>query len=464
MTGRDPVEEFFAREKAMITREPADEERWQAIVAAGRRGRRSRWMTYAAGAAAAAAAVGVLGYAIGRAVPGTGQGDPAGRGSVTALSTPSSATSGTPSAVASSSAPATPNDRGTSAPPPASDTEPAPPPPGDTVMPATFKTMSMSQAGPSTIFALGEGVCTDRFCPVVARSEDNGRSWRQVATFTDGSYRQIRMADEQIGWVFGPDIKQTTDGGLTWHDYTAAGKGIVDLASNGADVAIVSTSGMCDGQRCEGELLTQVVPKELRAATVAPVVTKTAPVIGASVAFWKDRAYVSPQPVDGPGQPFSVGADGQATPLDIGCGDSAAAQVVVPGDGDTLFATCADGGAAGTAYYSIHRSHDEGATWEAVPGKPVALVNAGMVSFAAGDDEHLVAVSGGSADVHGSLLTSANGGRTWRNVVDPALPERGWRWVGAPGAKWFYLLPTEGEKAYWWAQDFGDTWSKVPMD
>ena len=94
----------------------------------------------------------------------------------------------------------------------------------------------------------------------------------------------------------------------------------------------------------------------------------------------------------------------------------------------------------------------------------VALVNAGMVSFAAGDDEHLVAVSGGSADVHGSLLTSANGGRTWRNVVDPALPERGWRWVGAPGAKWFYLLPTEGEKAYWWAQDFGDTWSKVPMD
>lgn len=478
MTGRDPVEEFFAREKALITQEPADEARWQAIAAAGRRGR-SRWLTYAAAGLAAAVTIGTLGYAIGRNTPGVGDTNPAGQGSATALAsrTPTgSTTSQRPSAVATSSASSTPDDRGTTA-PPASASSAAPPPTGDLAMPATFKTLSMSQAGPSTIFALGEGVCTDHACPVIARSEDNGRSWRRVATLTDGgigsgvggvgedgSYREIRMADEQIGWVFGARIQQTTDGGATWHDYTVAGKSVVALASDGSDVAIVSSTGRCDGTRCDGDLLTQVVPKELRAATVAPVVTETTGVTAADVAFWKGRAYVSPQLEDGSGQPFAVAAGGEPEMLDVGCAQSPATRVIVPADGDTLFAACPEGGAAGSVTYSIHRSHDEGTTWEAVDGRPLRLANAGAATFAAGDADHLIAASGGIADLHGSLATSSDGGATWREVTEPALPERGWRWVGAPGASWFYLLPVDGEKAYWWAQDFGATWSKVTME
>ncbi|MFN8099072.1 MAG: sialidase family protein [Dermatophilaceae bacterium] len=471
MTSPDPIEEFFARERSSITREPADEQRWEAIAAAGRRGRRSRWSTFAA-AAAAAVLVGGIGYAVGRGLPGATDGtDVAGHGSsTTALTTPTS-----PTTTASVGVTPSGSTRHTAG---ASSTTPSMTASVNTAlpMPNAFRTISMSQADGSTVFALGVGMCTDHDCLVAVRSTDGGTSWQRVATFPDtpvsggmpavgakGSFTQIRMANARVGWVFGDGILQTTDGGLTWHTYAHAGQSVLDLALADGQVAIVSTSGACDGTRCKGDLLTQIAPANATAATTPVATTKTDGVLGASVAWWKGRAIVSPIGTAGAASPFAADAGGRATPLDPGCGGQASARIVAPSSGDTLLAACPDGAGAGSIFYSIHRSADDGATWTAVRGDPVQLVNAGGVSFAATDADHLVATSGGSADVHGSLKVTADGGATWSAVTDPAVPDTGWGWVGAPGPNWFYLVAVDSARGYYWSHDKGATWTWTEM-
>ncbi len=470
MTGRDPIEEFFARERGAVTREPADEQRWQAIAAAGRHGRRSRWTTFAA-AAAAAVLIGGIGYAVGRGLPGaTGTSDVAGHGSTTALTTPTSGGSHASVDVTPSGS-TRQTSGGTSTSPSTAATVNSPLP-----MPNTFRTISMSQADGSTVFALGVGMCTDHDCLVAVRSTDGGRTWSRVATFPDtpvasgmsgvgakGSVTQIRMANARVGWVFGDGILQTTDGGLTWHTYAHAGSGVVDVAIDNGQVAIVSTTGTCSGDRCDGDLLTQIAPVDATAATTTPGTVRTGGVFGASVVWWKGEAIVSPQSVNGAGMPFVAAADGRTTAVDPGCGAQSAARIVAPSSGDTLLAVCEDGVATGSRYYSLRRSGDDGATWSPVKGAPVQLANAGVFSFAATDADHIVAASGGTPDVHGSLKVTADGGATWTAVADPAIPDTGWGWVGAPGPNWFYLVAVDSGRGYYWSHDKGASWTWTAM-
>lgn len=473
MTGRDPIEEFFARERAAITREPADEQRWNEIVAAGRRGRRSRWTTFAA-AAAAAVLVGGIGYAVGRGLPGASSpSDVAGHGSTTTSALTTASGSGTASATAdvtpSGSTRHTSAATSTSPSTAASVNSPLP-------MPSTFKTLSMSQADGNTVFALGVGMCTDRDCLVAVRSTDGGGSWQRVATFVDtpvvsgmptvgsgGSFTQIRMANARVGWVFGDGILQTTDGGLTWHTYAHAGAGVVDMAVANGQVAIVSTAGACDGQTCAGDLQVQIAPVDATAATTPAATVAGSGFVGASLAWWKGQLFVSPVPADGTGGVVTASADGKTTPVDVGCAAHSRARIVAPSSGDTLLAVCEDGAAAGSAYFSVRRSGDGGATWSAADGSPLRLANAGVTAFAATDGDHIVAVSGGSPDVHGTLTTTADGGATWSTPTDPALPDTGWGWVGAPGPNWFYLVPFDGTKGFYWSHDKGATWAWTGM-
>jgi hypothetical protein len=87
-----------------------------------------------------------------------------------------------------------------------------------------------------------------------------------------------------------------------------------------------------------------------------------------------------------------------------------------------------------------------------------------MTSAAAADRRHLLAVSGGDPALHGSMKVSADGGRTWRPpTVGPPVPERGWRWVGAPGGRTFYAVPVGGGPSYWQSDDDGEHWHEVRL-
>ena len=59
----DPVDEFFARQRADVPTLVADELHWQRVLRRARRSRGRRWMRYAAGAAAAVLA-GTVGWQV----------------------------------------------------------------------------------------------------------------------------------------------------------------------------------------------------------------------------------------------------------------------------------------------------------------------------------------------------------------------------------------------------------------
>lgn len=466
MNGHDPIEEFFARERAAITREPADDERWQQIVAAGQRGRSQRWRTFAA-AAAAAVLVGGVGYAVGRGVDAGGTGTVAGHGASTTSSlssAPSQATTSPP--LVTPSTPATTDEVSIASTPSST------PVTGALPMPQTFKALSMSQADGNTVFALGVSRCTDKECLVVARSQDNGGTWKRVATVTtgapstagtgvNGSFSQIRMANATTGWIFGDAVLQTRDGGLSWTAYDHAGASVLDVAVDGDTAAIVSSADSCDGKICGGDLQLQFAPVAAAQAKSDPVSLGVTNATKASIAWWKGRAILSAL-ADGATSTVVVDPVSGRSTINAGCPAGAATTIVRPGSGNTLLAMCQVPEAGGTTALTVRRSDDDGATWTE-SGERTTLVAAPITSFAATDPDHIVALAGGETTFHGDLVRTADGGKHWAVVSNPGLPESGWRWVGAPGPDWFYLLPVDGAKGYYWSHDKGATWAWTDM-
>jgi photosystem II stability/assembly factor-like uncharacterized protein len=75
-------------------------------------------------------------------------------------------------------------------------------------------------------WAVGE-TCSLRCRTVVRRTSDGGRSWQPAATLpgdweaegdgqNPGQVDRVSFADEKHGWLYGPNVWQTDDGGATW--------------------------------------------------------------------------------------------------------------------------------------------------------------------------------------------------------------------------------------------------------
>jgi photosystem II stability/assembly factor-like uncharacterized protein len=78
-------------------------------------------------------------------------------------------------------------------------------------------------------------------------SDDNGLSWRQVATPTSVTLTQVRFATSQEGWAVGQMgiVLRTKDGGLTWQkqfDDIAAGKIMLRAAQTAVAAASNATT------------------------------------------------------------------------------------------------------------------------------------------------------------------------------------------------------------------------------
>jgi hypothetical protein len=204
------------------------------------------------------------------------------------------------------------------------------------------------------------------------------------------------------------------------------------------------------------------------ASDVAGTISGGAGISGADISWHGGHAYVSPvvQPAPGaraPG-PVVVQPDGLHAAGPQGCGNGQGSQLVAPAAGSILFAVCPSSGAAGHVGYAVVSSSDGGVSWHAVSSDRLVLVNAGRTSFAAGDGSSLLAVSGGSPAVHGSMAVSTDGGATWAPPsAAPALPPDGWAWVGAPGGSVYYALSADPGGGYWKSTDGGQTWAQVAV-
>jgi len=113
-----------------------------------------------------------------------------------------------------------------------------PPTPAPTAVagpvPADFTPVSATFVSADVGWTLGSTRCGAASCAVIVRTTDGGRTWSRVAAppalvvtayfgAATSGVSGIRFANGADGWVFGPDLWATHDGGATWHRITFAG-------------------------------------------------------------------------------------------------------------------------------------------------------------------------------------------------------------------------------------------------
>ncbi|WP_347354894.1 sialidase family protein, partial [Intrasporangium sp.] len=465
---------FFSRERNAAPVLPSDPFRWQRIVARGR-APDTPWTRYLLVAAALLVVAGALGWGLLRTGPTPGPSTPA---SSSALApSPTRTTSPGPS-VPPTTAPTPPGTLLATSPATTGQVPAALP------VPASFRVRSVTTADDRHLYALGVLACPGGTCPALAASDDNGRTWRLRHTFAasaspatstgavlgapegGGRLGSVRFANPSIGWVFGGAVLRTTDGGRTWQPYDHRGGDVIDLETDGTDV-VLTTAPRCSDGTCHGAITVSRAPVGAAAATdVVGTIDGAAGVTGAVVAWHAGVAYISPtvrpRPGGLPPGPVVVRPDGLHAVGPQACGRGQGVQLVAPAAGPVIFAVCASSGAAGHVGYAVQASTDRGATWALVSTDRLVLVDAGPTAFAAADGSSLLAVSGGSRDLHGSMRRSTDGGATWASPGrPPALPSQGWAWVGAPGGSVYYALSADPEGGYWKSIDRGQTWYAV---
>ena len=133
----------------------------------------------------------------------------------------------------------------TSLPPTTTTTRPSVP--AGTTVPTGFEPGSVTFVSSTTGFVIGvDSSCPAGSCVAVARTTDGGSSWVALPTpqagyvnrygSTSGStpaVNEVRFADELDGWIYGPTLFATHDGGSTWQPVSLGGS-VVSLETSGA--------------------------------------------------------------------------------------------------------------------------------------------------------------------------------------------------------------------------------------
>ena len=104
-------------------------------------------------------------------------------------------------------------------------------PPATGPAPKHFTPVDFSFLGHSVGWALGQH-CPDTCKPIMARTTDSGRSWHEspapkgatISGDEPNAIRHVRFGNLKNGWVFGPELHATHDGGKTWTKLNLAGE------------------------------------------------------------------------------------------------------------------------------------------------------------------------------------------------------------------------------------------------
>ena len=473
---RDPLEDFFAHERGEVRELPAGEDRWESMLAESRRPRRRGAVVWFGAAAAAAVVVASVAVATGNG-PGLQEAsDTTTTSATTSARTPPSTVTVTQTALPRPAGSAPVKVPGASSTTPASEV---------LRVPVGFGLASMTNAGGGHLFALGSGSCSAGDCTAVAASDDDGRTWSTRASFTDLTTRGplvtpagahqlvgIRFATAQIGYVFGSEVRRTTDGGRSWTPVDVGGRTVLSLETDGSRVwmataaACAHTGSPAVPRGCSG--LQVRTGSVTNSSTQAVAVDRTTAVVeNAWVAMDGSDAYLNATAAD-PQQParaIRVSGTPAVLPVPEGCD---------PAQGLTLAATANTRGTlvgvcpssdAPDRRYTVVTSKDRGATWVPRPAPGLGTPTAAGVWLTATDADHLVAVrqalpaSTGEVPSPTTLLASSTGGAAWEQVAPGGSDSTAW--AGAAGGGLVYAF--SGGGSYWLSNDAGSTFATVPL-
>ena len=358
--------------------------------------------------------------------------------------------------------------------------------------PGSLLPMSATFVSPSTGWLLADrcepGPQPQSCSAVMRKTTDGGRQWFPVpappatpVTYLNvpmpGGVAQVRFADADNGWVFGPGLWATHDGGASWQQLSTHGLMVTSLeAANGRAVAVFAAATTF-------QVYTSVVGSDvwLPVPGAAGPAQGTVTEVGRNpqVAIEGSTAVVSSSGMyatgAGGGVLLSGPADGSApwqrwpVPCPV-YADSWMPVATTPGQ---LVLGCGGDAASGQSQKFVYTSADGGQSWQTraptplpfteLPGPgfldDIAVTPAGTI-VASGDREVYFSWDNGMTWPTPPALASAVylGGNADQVVVGMTTSEQGFALPGtveiglANGASWI-----------WMTYDDGRTWTRVPI-
>lgn len=303
-------------------------------------------------------------------------------------------------------------------------------PPAGTVVPSGFEPASVTFVSTTTGFVIGiDSSCAAGTCVALARTTDGGTSWVSLpapqagytahgvqGSSTVPGVSEVRFAGEMDGWIYGPSLFATHDGGATWQQVNLGGS-VISLETSGGYVdAVVSP---CVGeQECSGPLVLYQAPA--RGGAFAPVLTgpSTSSAGGLShlLTLHAPVGFVNMSGTGAPGQAdfyatqnLAQPSGWKAFPDPCTVTSGYAVDSFVAPDTSSLYTLCSGPAAAGSVEKEVVKTVN--AVSSAVGTPPFG-----------GDPEELAATSTGTLVVSAAsgasfLYRSTDGGATWTTPV-----------------------------------------------
>ena len=355
------------------------------------------------------------------------------------------------------------------------------PPVGGPVPPG-FEPASYTFVSADDGWVLGTAPCALPPCTSLLRTRDEGRTWvgipaprtpLAIAVGFNGPLTSgvstVRFADELHGWVFGPELWETQDGGGHWTQGPVPGPSPSDsvvaaLETNGNAVDVVILSGI-SGQSAAGtaRLYTASVGTELWSA-VSGVRVTSAEVETLALHGQAGWLVLLPTSGTGPGTAYFFTQGGHAWEAGtLPCVQgSESGRLAVSSAADVLL-VCADGAAAGSQAKTAYVSHDGGRTYARVGTPPFA--GDFMAVAAASPSTAVIAAASGAS----YLDATFDGGRSWSEVlVDSQSGGEPWADLGFTTATHGEVIegrpgsgPSQPASRMLITRDGGHTWSAI---
>lgn len=303
-------------------------------------------------------------------------------------------------------------------------------------VPSGTSLMDLSWVGPADAFALSRQPCAVGTCPVVARTTDGGDHWRELPatpariTSTTGctilqcvnGISGIAFASSAVGYLYGPSMFMTTDGGQTWQPVT--GPKVAALAvGRGQVFRVVFPHGGCPGV-CAPSLQVAPVGSTAWRTVLGPLSVATATTYQILASASDVYLVVYGDLAAGAGTQRALlyrSTDGGATFEDLAdpCLGRLPTQYVLTAlaaaPGGVLEGLCTPRDTVSGRQYLV-ASINAGSSWQ--PLRPLPSGTFGVISAASAST---IAVAtgpvGGSGTRTAKLLVTADGGKSWKTAA-----------------------------------------------
>ena len=363
---------------------------------------------------------------------------------------------------------------------PSTTTAPSPTVPTGSPVPSGFEPGSVTFVSATTGFVIGiDSTSAAGSCVALARTSDAGATWvslpappavyvnRFGTSATAPAVSEVRFADALDGWIYGPSLFATHDGGATWQQLDLGGSVVALETSGGFVDAVVSP---CSTQEtCSGSLRLEQAPAtggSFTTVLTGPIVQSSSTgVLALSLhapagfvnlggvgspqnGLWATRSLENPRGWN----PF-------ANPCAVSAGYSLDA-FVAP-DVTSLYSLCSGEGGAGSVMKEVVKTQGGQST---VVGQPPP----------GGDPEGLAATSSGTLVVSAAsgaseLYRSTDGGATWTTAVTFADGGIGFNDLGFTTSTQGVVIhgqpgpPNGYASQLLMTYDGGATWQAVPI-